>query len=109
MRGRGQIFLKYWVQLCLVKFAVYFRLDIFHSKTLLYSFWGRENGLKADRTRKFFSHLNIWLHNQFFICLYIAYEYTYLTSYILHQVHHTQGSCTIFKYTKLLVKFCLIV
>ena len=32
MRGRGQIFLKYWVQLCLVKFAVYFRLDIFHSK-----------------------------------------------------------------------------
>ena len=26
-----------------------FRLDIFHSKTLLYSFWGWENGRKVDK------------------------------------------------------------
>ena len=26
-----------------------FRLDIFHSKTISYSFWGYENGLRADK------------------------------------------------------------
>ena len=48
-----------------------FRSDIFHSKTLLYSFWGGENGLKAGRTCKIFSHLNIYLHT--------AYEHIHLT------------------------------
>ena len=55
-----------------------FRLDIFYSKTLLYSFWGIENGLKADRTCKI-SHLNICLHNHISICLHIAYEHIHLT------------------------------
>ena len=56
-----------------------FRLDIFHSKTLLYSFWGRENGLKGERTCKIFSNLNICLHVHIFICLHIAYEHINLT------------------------------
>ena len=61
-----------------------FRLGIFHSKTILYSFWARENGLKADKSCKMFSHLNICLHNHFFICLHIVYD-----TFILHLVHHT--------------------
>ena len=32
-----------------------FRLHIFHSKTLLYSFWGRENGPKANKICKLFT------------------------------------------------------
>ena len=36
-----------------------FRLDIFHFKTLLYSFWGRKNALKADKIYILFSRLNI--------------------------------------------------
>ena len=76
-----------------------FRLDIFHSKTLLYSFWGRQNGLKTDKICKLFSHLNICLHYNIFIRLQIAYEH----------IHLTPGSCTSVKCTQLLVKFCLIV
>ena len=66
-----------------------FRLDIFQSKMLLYSFGERENGLKADRTCKIFSHLNSCLHNHIFICLHIAYEYIHLmpgTSYLVMNV-----------------------
>ena len=48
-----------------------FRLDVFHTKTLLYSFWGRENGLKADKTCKIFSHLSICLHQSY------CYMFTY--------------------------------
>ena len=54
-----------------------FRLDIFHCKMLSYYFCGRENSLKADRTCKIFSHVNICLH--IFICLQIAYEHIHLT------------------------------
>ena len=56
-----------------------FRLDIFHSKTILYSFWGKENGLQAEKSCKMFSHLNICLHNHIFIRLQIAYEHIHLT------------------------------
>ena len=31
-----------------------FRLDIFHSKAFLYSFWERENSLKAEEHAKSF-------------------------------------------------------
>ena len=58
-----------------------FRLDIFHSKTLLYSLWRRENCLKAGRTYKIFSHLNI---------LHIAF--TYSKSYIIHLTPGTSYS-----------------
>ena len=54
-----------------------FRLDIFHCKMLSYCFCGRENSLKADRTCKIFSLVNICLH--IFICLQIAYEHIHLT------------------------------
>ena len=73
-------------------------LDIFHPKTLLDSFWGRENGLKADKICKLISHLNICLHYHIFIRLQIAYEHT----------NFTAASCTSVKSKKLLVKFCLI-
>ena len=56
-----------------------FRLDIFHSKTLLHSFWEREKCLKAHRTCKLFSRLNICLHNYQFIYLHVAYEHIHLT------------------------------
>ena len=56
-----------------------FRLDIFLSKTLLFYFWGRESGIKADKLCKIFSHLNICLHNHVFICLHIVYEHIHLT------------------------------
>ena len=56
-----------------------FRLDIFHSKTVLLSFWGKENGLQAEKSCKMFSHLNICLHNHIFIRLQIAYEHIHLT------------------------------
>ena len=55
-----------------------FRLDIFHSKTLLYSFWGRENCPKANKIYKLFSHLNIYLHYHIFIHLHIADEHIHL-------------------------------
>ena len=56
-----------------------FRLDIFHTKTLLYSFWGY--GLKADKICKHFSHLNICLHCHIFIGLHLLRKNTF----ILHQ------------------------
>ena len=56
-----------------------FRFNIFHSKTLSYSFWGRENSPKTDKTCNIFSYLNICLHNNIFICLHIVYEHTHLT------------------------------
>ena len=31
-----------------------FKLDIFQCKTFLYSFWGRKNDLKGDRTNNIF-------------------------------------------------------
>ena len=40
-----------------------FILDIIHCKTLSYSFWRKENGLKAGRACKIISYLNICLHN----------------------------------------------
>ena len=76
-----------------------FRLDIYHFKTLLHSFWRRKNGLKTDKICKLFSHLNICLHYNIFIRLQIAYERTHLTL----------GSCTSVKCIQLLVKFYLIV
>ena len=75
-----------------------FRIDIFHSKTLLYSFWGRENGLKANKICKLFSHLNICLHYHVFIRLQIAYEH----------INFIPASCASVKCTQLLVKLCLI-
>ena len=75
-----------------------FRIDIFHSKTLLYSFWGRENGLKANKICKIFSHLNICLHYHVFIRLQIAYEH----------INFVPASCASVKCTQLLVKLCLI-
>ena len=59
-----------------------FRLDIFHSKTLLYSFWGQENGLKAGKICKLFSHLNICVHLHIFIRLQILR----MNIFILHQI-----------------------
>ena len=59
-----------------------FRLDIFHSKTLLYYLWGYENGLKSDKTCKLFSHLNICVHYHIFIRLHIFR----MNTFILHQV-----------------------
>ena len=56
-----------------------FRLGIFHSKMPFHCFWGRKNGLKADKTCKIFSDMNICLHNQIFICLDVAYEHIHLT------------------------------
>ena len=56
-----------------------FRLDIFHSKMSLYPFWRRETGLKADKTCKIFSHLNMCLHNHIFVCLNIAHKHIHLT------------------------------
>ena len=86
-----------------------FKLDIFYSKTLLYSFWERENGLKADKKCKIFSHLKIYLHNHIFIYLHIAYEHIYCyTRYVIF-CHECQGSCTSVEYIQLVVKFCLIV
>ena len=76
-----------------------FRLDIFHSKTLLYSFLRKENDIKAEKVCKFFSHLNICLHYHIFIGLQIEYEHT----------HHTPGNCSSVKCTQLLVHVCLIV
>ena len=58
------------------------RLDIFHSKTLLYSFWAEENGFKADKICKLFSHLNMCLHYHIFLRLYILR----MNTFILHQV-----------------------
>ena len=62
-----------------------FRLAIFHSKTFLHSFWGRENALKAEKNCKIFSHLNICLHNHVLYALYVLY--VYMNTFILHQVH----------------------
>ena len=77
-----------------------FRLDIFHSKTLLYSFCGRENDAKANKIYKLFSHFSICLHYHTFIHLHIAYEH----------IHLAPGRyCTSVKYTHLFVKVCLIV
>ena len=59
-----------------------FRLAIFHSKTLLYSFWGQENGLKAGKICKLFSHLNICVHLHIFIRLQILR----MNIFILHQI-----------------------
>ena len=63
-----------------------FKLDIFQCKTFLYSFWGRKNDLKGDRTNNIFSHLNFWLHSH------ILYVYAWrMNTFILHQSHHTQS------------------
>ena len=70
----------------------------FHSKTLLYSFSGRENALKGDKICKLFSLLNIYLHYHNFIRLHIAHEH----------IHLTPGRCASVTYIKLSVKFCLI-
>ena len=59
-----------------------FRLHTFHSKTFLYSFWGEDNSLKAEKICKRFSHLNICLHYYIFICLHILH----IDTLILHQV-----------------------
>ena len=48
-----------------------FRLDIFHSKTLSYSFWERENGPKANKICKLFT-FEYCLHYHIFIHLHIA-------------------------------------
>ena len=60
---------------------------VFHSKTLLYSFLGRENGLKADKICKLFSHLNICLHHHIFIRLQIAYEHIHLNQLTAQALH----------------------
>ena len=72
-----------------------FRLVILHSKTLLYYFWGYENGLKADKIFKLFSHLNICLH------------YIFIRLHILRMNTHylAPGSCTSVKNTQLLESF----
>ena len=72
-----------------------FRLDIFHSKIALHSFWGKENGLEADTICKVFSHLNICFHYHIFIILHIEYEHSYLTL----------SSCISVKYTQVLESF----
>ena len=59
-----------------------FGLDIFHHKTLLYSFWGKENGLKAYKICKLISYLNTCLHYHIFIRLYMLRMKTFM----LHQV-----------------------
>ena len=51
-----------------------FRLDILHSKTLLYYFWGYENGLKADKVFKLTFEYLFTLY--FYRFTYIAYEHT---------------------------------
>ena len=58
-----------------------FGLDIFHYKTLLYSFWGYENGLKAYKICKLLSHLNTCLHY-----IYIRLHILRMNTFILHQV-----------------------
>ena len=52
-----------------------FRLDIFYSKTLLFSFWGKRNGPKPNEICKLFSYLNICLHYYFFVS-YLLYRCT---------------------------------
>ena len=56
-----------------------FSVDIFYPKIVLHSFWGRENGLKAEYVCKIFSYLIICLCNHNFICLRIAHEDIHLT------------------------------
>ena len=72
-----------------------FRLHIFHSKTLLYSFWGGKTVQKLTKYANS-SHLNICLNYHIFIHLLIEYE----------DSHLTPVSCTSVKYTQ---QFCLIV
>ena len=66
---------------------VNFRLDIFHCKTLFYFFEEgkmEESGIKADRTCKIFSYLNICSHDHY-LFVYILRKNTF----IFCQVHYT--------------------
>ena len=69
------------------------RLDIFHSKTFLYSFWGEENGLKADKICKRFSHLNICLHYYIFVRLHILCIDTLILHHVAAQMLSTPSCC----------------
>ena len=56
-----------------------FRLDIFHSKALLYSFWGYENGLKAGKNMQtLFTFEYLFTLSYFYMFTHIAYEHIHL-------------------------------
>ena len=81
----------FWKIRWLLPLMLIFRLNIFNSKTfiliiiLLYSFWGRENGLKPDKIYNMNFH--IWVSLYIIISL---YEHILrMDAFILHQVHYT--------------------
>ena len=54
-------------------------------KPFLYSFWGREDGLKADKICKLFSHLNI-VYIILVLCVYKLRMNTFTLHHLAAQV-----------------------